>query len=141
MAEFPFFPHGVIHHGDKVETKKKFSCPSCSAELSVRKIERQMTAEGKKRAMVWVSAGSGRSRLSRQPNNYDLGVLGKIQRISERSWHPTDKVNPSGYTAKLAQLGDKGLTDVSRFLSERNKIVFADLWERISKIEDRTSID
>lgn len=136
VTEFPFFPHGVIHHGDKVETRKHFSCPSCSAELTVRKIERQMTAEGKKRAMVWVNAGSGRSRLNRQPNNSDFNILGKIQRISETSWYPTDKVNPSGYTAKLAQLGDKGLTDVSRFLSERNKVIFADLWGRISKIED-----
>ena len=33
--EFPFFPHGVIHHGNKVETRKSFPCPSCSAELNV----------------------------------------------------------------------------------------------------------
>jgi len=136
VTEFPFFPHGVIHHGDKVETRKQFPCPSCAVELSVRKIERQMTSEGKKRTMVWVNAGSGRSRISRQPNVFDFTVLEKIQRITEKSWYPTDKVDPSGYTAKLAQLGDKGLTDVSRFLSERNNFVFADLWERIFNIED-----
>ena len=27
---FPFFPHGVIHHRTKVETRKAFPCPGCA---------------------------------------------------------------------------------------------------------------
>ena len=52
------------------------------------------------------------------------------------SWFPTDPVNPGGYSAKLAQLGDKGIANVSTFLSKRNLIVFADLWDRVQAIDD-----
>ena len=38
--EFPIFPHGVIHHGNKVETKKRFYCPTCGKEHTIRSIER-----------------------------------------------------------------------------------------------------
>lgn len=30
VNEFPFFPTGVIHHGNKVETRKSFNCPACN---------------------------------------------------------------------------------------------------------------
>jgi hypothetical protein len=45
-------------------------------------------------------------------------------------------VDPRGYSARLAQLGAKGLTDVSRFLSKRNLAVFSDLWGRVSAAPD-----
>ncbi len=136
VFEFPFFPHGVIHHGNKVETRKSFPCPSCGAELNVRKVERVIIYEGKKKQLVWVNAGSGRNRINRAPTEYDLSLAQEILSISNTEWHPADEINPEGYSAKLAQLGDKAITDVSRFLSKRNLIVFSDLWSRISNIQD-----
>lgn len=136
VFEFPFFPHGVIHHGNKVETRKSFDCPSCGAELNVRRVERVVTEAGKKKALAWVNAGTGRSRINREPIDYDHDVIAQIQSMPEVSWFPTDPINPIGYSAKLAQLGDKGITNVSRFLSERNKVIFADLWDRVSSYED-----
>jgi len=136
MFEFPFFPYGVIHHGNKVETRPKFSCPSCDAELSVRKVERVLMREGKKRKLVWVNAGTGRERISREPTDEDMNLARDVERMAVPSWFPTDTVNPHGYSAKLAQLGDKAITDVSRFLSKRNRIVLADLWERAQAVQD-----
>lgn len=136
VFEFPFFPHGVIHHGNKVETRKSFPCPSCGADLNVRKIERILTSSGKKKSLAWVNAGSGRNRISREPNNYDLDVISRIESLDVSVWVPSDAIDPDGYSAKLAQLGDKGITDVSRFLSKRNTIVFADLWSRIVECDD-----
>ncbi len=136
IFEFPFFPHGVIHHGNKVETRKSFSCPSCGAELNVRRVERVITSSGKKKALAWVNAGSGRNRINREPNDHDLDVILRISDLQGKYWVPEDRIDPTGYSAKLAQLGDKAITDVSKFLSERNKIVFADLWHRISMHED-----
>ena len=136
VHEFPFFPHGVIHHGNKVETRKAFPCPSCNAELNVRRVERLLTTDGKKKSLVWVNAGRGKARVNRPPNEHDLAVLKRLRTSREAAWYPTDPVDPNGYSAKLAQLGDKGLTDVSRFLSERNRLVYADLWHRISIIPD-----
>lgn len=136
VFEFPFFPHGVIHHGNKVETRKSFPCPSCGAELNVRRVERVMTSHGKKKALAWVNAGTGRSRVNRKPNEHDLDVVRKLSELENKYWVPTDPIDPTGYSAKLAQLGDKAITDVSRFLSDRNRAVFADLWQRISAHED-----
>lgn len=136
VFEFPFFPHGVIHHGNKVETRKSFACPSCNADLNVRRVERVITSSGKKKALAWINAGTGRNRINRKPNEHDLNVVKKIAEIEKNFWVPEDQIDPTGYSAKLAQLGDKGISDVSRFLSERNRIVFADLWQKVSSCED-----
>ncbi len=136
VYEFSFFPHGVIHHGNKVETKKSFQCPSCAADLNVRRVVRALTSSGKKKALVWVNAGTGRARINREANAFDQEVLNQIRSLKSTAWFPSDSIDPEGYSAKLAQLGDKGITDISRFLSERNRLVFSDLWARVSLIQD-----
>ncbi len=138
VYEFPFFPHGVIHHGNKVETKKKFECPSCGVELNVRRIERILTTEGKKKALAWVNAGTGKNRINRKPNDFDIEVYKKVKDAIKNTtlWKPYDEIDPTGYSAKLAQLGEKGISNISKFLSERNSLVFADLWDRMLKIQD-----
>lgn len=138
VHEFPFFPHGVIHHGNKVETKKQFECPSCGVELNVRRIERILTTEGKKKTLVWVNAGTGKNRINREPNAFDIEVYTKVKNTNQNTllWMPMDEIDPIGYSAKLAQLGEKGISDIGKLLSERNRLVFADLWDRMLKIND-----
>ena len=136
VFEFPFFPHGVIHHGNKVETRKSFLCPSCGADLNVRRIERIINSEGKKKALAWVNAGTGRNRINREPNEHDLSIVERLHTLEKKYWIPNDPIDPTGYSAKLAQLGDKAIADVSFFLSERNRLVFADLWHRVNENED-----
>ncbi len=136
VFEFSFFPYGVIHHGNKVETRKSFHCPSCGAELNVRKVERVIIYEGKKRQLVWVNAGTGKNRVNRAPTKHDLSLADKISNIPNTKWYPVNKLNPEGYSAKLAQLGDKAITDISRFLSKRNLFVFSDVWSRIGNIKN-----
>jgi DNA modification methylase len=135
-GEFPFFPHGVQHHGHKVETRKAFPCPVCRTELNVRRVQRVLTQGGKKKALVWVNAGIGKDRINRKPNEFDLSLARHAEGLRPADWFPTDPINPGGYSAKLAQLGDKAITDVSRFLSRRNLVVFADLWARVGRVAD-----
>jgi DNA modification methylase len=135
-AEFPFFPHGVRHDGRKVETRRRFPCPACGSALNVRRVRRILADGVKRRALVWISAGRGPRRVNRPPNARDLALARDAEGLRPASWHPRDGVNPDGYSARLAQLGDKGITDVSRFLSPRNLILFADLWERTGRVED-----
>lgn len=134
--EFPFFPHGVIHHGDKVETRKQFPCPGCGVELNVRRVERVLIHEGKKATLAWVKAGRGKTAISRAPNEHDLAVARRAEEERPGVWYPTNAIDPDGYSAKLAQLGAKQIDNVSRFLSPRNLKIFADLWERASRQED-----
>lgn len=134
--EFPFFPHGVIHHGTKVETRAAFPCPSCDSELNVRRANRVVEGGTKKKTLVWVNAGTGKRRTNREPTPRDLALASDVEDTLPAAWYPTDAIDPSGYSAKLAQLGDKTISDVSRILSRRNLIIFADLWERVSRVPD-----
>ena len=137
--EFPIFPYGVIHHGNKVETLKEFKCPHCGLSLNVRKINRVIDGNRKKSIPVWVNAGSGRNRVNTEVDQADLDIIHKVQVYSHKhntAWFPEDVIDPNRYSAKLAQLGQKHISDISRFLSERNLMIYADLWDRICKIKD-----
>ena len=136
IYEFPFFPHGVIHHGKKVETRRSFPCPSCDAELNVRRVERVLTHEGKKSLLVWTNAGRRSHRVNRPANAYDQELVRQIEQTDDVPWFPSDSVNPDGYSARLAQLRDKKISDVSRYMTKRNRIVFSDLWKRANAMDD-----
>jgi len=138
--EFPFFPYGVIHHGNKVETRKQFNCPKCDIKLNIRKIERIINHKGKKKCIVWINTGTGKNRINREAIDFDIELVEKIESYFEgfNKWYPKESINPEGYSAKLAQLGNKAIGDISKFLSTRNLIVFADLWDRSNKINDTT---
>jgi DNA modification methylase len=138
--EFPFFPHGVIHHGNKVETRKEFNCPNCDVNLNIRKIERVINHFGKKKKIVWVNAGSGNKRVNREADAFDAELVEKIEDyfLNYKTWFPKDSIDPNGYSAKLAQLGNKSINDISKFLSTRNLIVYSDLWDRMLKIQNVT---
>ncbi|MEX2154428.1 MAG: DNA methyltransferase [Gemmatimonadaceae bacterium] len=131
-SEFPFFPSGVIHHGNKVETRKTFPCPNCTSELTVRRIQRVMHDGRKAKQLVWVRSSVGRHRHNRPASVFDTELAQRASELSPEHWYPTDRIDPQGYSAQLAQLGDKGITDVSRFLSERNLVIFADLWHAVT---------
>ncbi len=135
-AEFPFFPHGVIHHGNKVETRKAFPCPGCGAELNVRRVERVLVEEGKKSVLAWVKAGREPSAITRAPNAHDMDVANRAANEPMQTWHPDDEINPEGYSAKLAQLGAKKISDVSKLLSPRNLRIFSELWSRACAVPD-----
>src|SRR5205807_2303603 len=123
-VRFPFFPHGVEHTGRKVRTRDAFPCPGCGKGLSVRRVQRVVEAGVKQAALAWVNAGPAAGRINRPPTDADLGLAGRVER-EPVAWHPTDPVRPDGYSARLAQLGAKAITDVSRFLSPRNLRIFA----------------
>ncbi|MFA9431438.1 DNA methyltransferase [Egicoccus sp. AB-alg2] len=136
QGEFCFFPHGVIHHGNKVETRDQFPCPHCDADLNVRRVQRIIEDGRKRKRLVWVNAGKRQQRISREPNAHDLQLAAEASRVEPDAWYPTDSIDPAGYSARLAQLGDKAIVDVTRFLAERNLIAFADLWARADALED-----
>ncbi len=136
--EFPIFPYGVIHHGNKVETRKQFNCPFCDADLNIRKVQRVLTTEGKKKKLVWVNAGTGRARINREASTRDAEIFEEAKYELQRSglFYPMDAIDPNRYSAKLAQLGNKRIDDISKFLSERNLLIFADLMNRINSIKN-----
>jgi DNA modification methylase len=134
-VRFPFFPHGVEHTGRKVRTRAAFPCPGCGKDLTVRRVRRVVEGGVKQAVLAWVNAGPVAGRVNRPPNDTDRELAARVER-EPVAWHPTDPVRPDGYSARLAQLGAKAITDVSRFLSPRNLRIFADLWARVGAIPD-----
>ena len=104
--------------------------------MNVRRVERIINSSGKKKSLVWVNAGTGRNRINREANDYDQEIVDRVNSYKSPSWYPTDQIDPNGYSAKLAQLGDKAIRDISKFLSERNRLVFSDFWARVAEISD-----
>ncbi len=133
---FPFVPHGVTVLRNRVRTRRSFACPHCRATLDVRRIRRVMDGDRKRRHLVWVDAGRGRARRRRPPTPADRALAARDEATPIPSWYPKDAIDPDGYSARLAQLGHKGITDVSRLVSPRNLRVFADLWARVSADDD-----
>lgn len=138
IGEIPFFPYGVKHHGNKVETLKSFPCPHCGVNLNVRKVERIITSEGKKRQLSWVNAGSRKDSINREATDYDVKLAeeAKLTLKNTSLFYPVDAIDPERYSAKLAQLGNKQITNISRFLSDRNLLIYSDLYNRIAAISD-----
>ncbi|MBN2194733.1 MAG: hypothetical protein JW751_18100 [Polyangiaceae bacterium] len=134
--EFPFFPHGVIHHGDRVQTRSRFPCPGCGGGLDVRSVRRVIRAGRKLKALAWVSAGQGKGRLERPPNATDLALAEEVEARPIPMGVPRDGVDPTGYSARLAQLGGKRIDDVTCFFSRRNLLVLSDLWRRVAAVEN-----
>jgi len=93
VQEFPFFPHGVIHHGNKVETRKIFPCPFCGAELNVRRVERVITTEGKKKLWYGLMPDQG---LGGYPENQKMWIFP----FFEKYWKPIGK-HRFGFQRKL----------------------------------------
>lgn len=134
-SEFPFFPHGVNHTGTKVETLDAFPCPACATKLNVRRVRRVIRDGQKHKELVWVNAGTGSERVNRASTEADQDLAARVAAAPCPPF-PTTPIKPTGYSAKLAQLGDKAITDVSRLLSDRNRLVFADLWQRLERVAD-----
>ena len=137
--EFPIFPYGVIHHGNKVETKKEFQCPYCGLSLNVRKINRVIEDNNKKSIPVWVNAGKGRNRINTETDESDYSNINRINEYAvyeNESWYPLDAIDPTRYSAKLAQLGQKHISNISKFLSQRNLIIFSEIWKEVCEIDD-----
>jgi len=135
--EFPFFPHGVEHLNKKVKTRKSFPCPNCGVELNVRSVNRVITIENKKKKeLVWINAKLGSKYQDREPTSFDLELAERIENTKIPYWYPKDKIDADWYSARLAQLDQKRIDSVDKFLSRRNLIVFSALFDRVKQIEN-----
>lgn len=135
---FSFFDAGVEHLGTKVRTLKAFPCPLCrQTGLSIRQVSRVLEPDGRKRKqLVWVAGRGPAGRVSRPPLGHDLVLAAATQQVPPTHWVPDVGIDVDAYSARLAQLGAKGIRHVNDLLSHRNLLVFSDLWHRVSVLAD-----
>ncbi len=135
---FSFFEAGVEHLGTKVRTLRSFPCPLCAQpNLNIRRVTRILDRDGRKqKALVWLSGRGPEGRVNRAPRADDLALARLAEESQPAHWMPDVAIDVDAYSAKLAQLGAKGITHVNDLLSPRNLCVFADLWHRVSGYAD-----
>ncbi len=131
---FPFFDAGVDHLGTKVRTRRSFACPHCGDPgLNIRRVSRVLDREWRKqKALVWVSGRGPQGRLNRGPYSHDVALAQAAEQVRPQHWTPDVSIDVDAYSARLAQLGAKGIRHVNDLLSRRNLCVFSDLWQRVN---------
>jgi DNA modification methylase len=120
---------------DKEEGKVKdeFPCPHCGAGLTKRALERatervydRYIAQAITRARqvpVLINYSVGNKRYEKEPDEYDLKLIRKIEESEIPYWFPTDRI-PEGYNTEQPKVSH-GITHVHHFYTRRNLWVLA----------------
>jgi DNA modification methylase len=136
-TEFAFWDIAVDEENAKVHTN--FQCPSCSADLTKRKINRVFVSEfdaslGKvtktaKRKLVIVSGKGSHGRGERKPAKYDEDLVSKISKAPSESfgWHPSSKLEKGDKTSDPYNVG---IYHAHEFFTPRNLRVLSSFYKR-----------
>lgn len=122
-----------------------FYCPTCHAELNKKKCERAIATvfddatnelvSTVKQVPVIINYISGRKRISKKPDAYDLEILDRIEKMHIDNWYPSELMMLKG-----SSWGDSwragyhsGITRVHQFFFKRTLIYLSTLFNLIQK--------
>ncbi len=118
---------------DTAEISDPFSCPSCSAALTKRKLDRSMVTRidlssgapimQSKQVPVLINYKLGNKRYQKKPDSSDLALLEYISNNKIESWFPSDILMDGKETKRNVPIG---ITNVHHFYTPRNLAVFAE---------------
>ena len=131
QAEIVFWDEAVDIEGGKV--KSEFSCPSCSARLKKRSLERKWhdlvdPYLGKiipqaVQVPVRISYTVGGKRYQKKPDKVDFAIIGKSEDTISNYWLPTYSL-PEGHNTRQPK-ESHGLTHVHHFYTGRNRLALS----------------
>lgn len=142
--EYIFWEAAVDQEAGKV--KRSYSCPTCKAEITKRECERAWVTffdraineevTQAKQVPVLINYSVGRKRYEKEPDQFDLDLLKKIEESVIPYWFPTDRM-PEGYNTEQPKRSH-GITHVHHFYTKRNIWVLASFFKKLtSSIEIR----
>lgn len=120
---------------DKEEGKVRdeFPCPHCGANLTQRTLERATEKvydrdigefiTRARQVPVLINYSVGNKRYEKEPDDYDLELIRKIEESEIPYWYPTDRL-PEGYNTEQPKVSH-GITHVHHFYTRRNLWVLA----------------
>lgn len=136
--EFVFWKNGVdVKHG---KVLKSFKCPSCHASL--KKNDCQVVMEPyydselnknssmKKQVPVYINYSYGGKTYEKEPDNFDLELIKKIESYKIPYWYPTNRMCEGG---EARRNDDIGVTHVHHFYTKRNLAYLACFYHHCSK--------
>lgn len=126
-----FWSSAVDIEGGKV--KDKFSCPSCSASLTKRSMERKWQkvidpclgriVNQAVQVPVMINYKVGKKRFQKIPDKADIALIFKSESIQADEWIPTFPL-PTGFNTRQP-IESHGLTHIHHFYTGRNRIALA----------------
>lgn len=127
--------------------KDEFNCPHCSASMTKKSSDRALKTfldtklneviSTTKQVPVLVAYSYNEHNYVREPNEYDLSIVEKIEQTTIPYWYPTDRMPEGGESRR----NDKyGITHAHHFFTKRNLYVISCMWDAIQKLEEEQSI-
>ena len=123
----------------------EFSCPSCSALLTRRRIERRYEvrfdhAIGKtisvpKRRTVLINYSVSKAKFRKLPDSTDRDLIQRIDDL-ELPEIPLDKVPYMHMTHQRARMDQVGITHLHQFFTARSAHALAALWLKANSVSD-----
>ena len=120
---------------DKEEgrVRDEFPCPHCGANLTKRSLERATERvydrdigefiTRARQVPVLINYSVGKQRFEKEPDEYDLELIRKIEESEIPYWYPTDRL-PEGYNTEQPKVSH-GITHVHHFYTRRNLWILA----------------
>jgi len=128
---------------DKEEGRVRdgFPCPHCGANLTKRSLERATERvydrdigefiTRARQVPVLINYSVGKQRFEKEPDEYDLELIRKIEESEIPYWYPTDRMPEGDESRRNDPLG---ITHVHHFYTRRNLWVLAVVWNHISGV-------
>ena len=140
-AEVIYWDSAVDKANAKV--KEKFECPVCSAVIEKRKAEKAYESNYDsaileivkivKQVPVLINYSVGRKRYEKQPDNFDLKIIKKVNDSNFLYSFPTMKIEDGAKTREPIVFG---ATYTHLLYTKRNLSILSGVLSRISKVED-----
>jgi len=139
-AELVFWEVAVDKEEGKV--RDDFPCPHCGADLTKRALERAtekvydrdigQTITRARQVPVLINYSVGNKRHEKEPDEYDLELIRKIDENEIPYWYPTDRM-PEGYNTEQPKVSH-GITHVHHFYTKRNLWVLSATLSKIIEV-------
>lgn len=141
-TEFVLWDFAVNHEDKKMDDP--FTCKSCGAlnkksdckkvfedfyDSSLNKVFNQS-----KVTPVEIVYTYNKKRHKKRPDNFDLELINKINKVNIPFWHPTNEI-PDGHNLNQPKRA-QGYFHVNHLFTRRNLYALAALFSKINKVED-----
>lgn len=130
---------------DSGRVAKVFLCPECSTELKKDYLELLYESEfdsfvgdvhrRPKRVPYLIFYKVGKTRLSKEPDEYDLQILEKIKKAPLPGSF-INKVIPDMQMMRVGRMKASNVTHLHHFFMQRPLITLSKLWEKANIVED-----
>ena len=123
----------------------EFPCPHCSSLLSKRTMERTRVTQldsannelikQAKQIPVWINYSIGTKRYEKKPDDFDLALLGKIEKYNITDWYPANQLG-DGYNTRQP-MESHGFTRTHHFYVKANLAWLASLRSKCERLDYR----